>query len=75
VTHRKVIGENIRTLRLAKGWTQEKLARQTKLTSGYLSTVELGQENISVDNLAKIARALKTTLTELVKEIPEDKTR
>jgi transcriptional regulator with XRE-family HTH domain len=69
VTHRKVIGENIRNLRRAKGWPQEKLARLTKLTSGYLSTVELGQENISVDNLAKIARALKTTLAELVKEI------
>ena len=70
MTHRKAIGENIRTLRLAKGWTQETLARRTRLTSGYLSTVELGQENISVDNLAKIARALKTTLGELVKEIP-----
>ena len=69
MTHRKAIGENIRNLRRAKGWTQEKLARLTKLTSGYLSTVELGQENISVDNLAKIARALKTTLAELVKGI------
>ena len=69
MTHRKVLGENIRTLRRAKEWTQETLARKTKLTSGYISTVELGQETISVDNLLTIAKALKTPLAELIKGI------
>jgi transcriptional regulator with XRE-family HTH domain len=69
VTHRKAIGENIRTLRRAKGWTQETLARKTKMDSGYLSTLELGQVTISVDNLLKIAHALKTPISELIKGV------
>ena len=69
MTHRKAIGEKIRTLRRARGWTQETLARKTKMDSGYLSTLELGQVTISMDNLLKIARALKTTLSELVQGI------
>jgi transcriptional regulator with XRE-family HTH domain len=68
VTHRKVIGENIRTLRRARGWTQETLARKTKMNSGYISTLELGQVTVSVDNLVKIAKALKTTPADLFKE-------
>ena len=68
MTHRKVIGENIRTLRRARGWTQETLARKTKMNSGYISTLELGQVTVSVDNLVKIAKALKTTPADLFKE-------
>lgn len=69
MTARKALGENIRTLRRAKGLTQQQLARKTILTSGYISTVELGQETISVDNLLSVAKALKTTASELLKEI------
>ena len=64
---RKAIGDNIKTLRLKIGWTQEKLAIRSKLTSNYVSALERGTVNISVDNLEKIAKTLKVSVEELVK--------
>jgi len=67
MTHRKVLGENLRSLRLAKGLTQEQLARKSKVTSDYISMLEHARANVGLDNLIKIARALKTPLAELIK--------
>ena len=63
----KVIGENIRTLRRAKGWTQEKLARRCRMNSDHLSTIELGMVNVGIVNLIRIAKALGSSVTELIK--------
>ncbi len=65
--HRKMIGENIRAARLEKGWSQEKLAIRAKMNSDYLSTLERGLVNVSVDKLMKISKALRTPFSELVK--------
>jgi transcriptional regulator with XRE-family HTH domain len=67
--HRKVLGKNLRSLRRAKKLTQEQLARKCRVTSDYISMLEHGRANIGLDNLIKITRALKTTLSELLKEI------
>jgi transcriptional regulator with XRE-family HTH domain len=67
VNHEKVIGENIRTLRRAKGWTQETLARKCRMNSDHLSTIELGTVNVSIVTLIKIAKALKSSVAELIK--------
>jgi transcriptional regulator with XRE-family HTH domain len=65
--HRKMIGKNIRTARLEKGWSQEKLATRAKMNSDYLSTLERGLVNVSVDKLIKISKALRVPFTDLVK--------
>ncbi len=49
------------------GWSQEKLAIRSRLSSNYVSALERGTVNISVDNLEKIAKTLKVTVEELVK--------
>lgn len=67
MNHEKVIGENIRTLRRAKGWTQETLARKCRMNSDHLSTIELGTVNVSIVTLIKIAKALKSSVAELIK--------
>ena len=67
VVHRKIIGANIRAARHAKEWSQEKLAIRAKMNSAYLSELELGHENVSVDTLAKISKALRVPFSELVK--------
>jgi transcriptional regulator with XRE-family HTH domain len=65
--HRKIIGQNIRTARLQKRWSQEKLAIRAKMNSDYLSTLERGLVNVSVDKLIKISKALRVPFSELVK--------
>jgi transcriptional regulator with XRE-family HTH domain len=64
-----VLGENIRTHRKQKGLTQEKLAERADLHPVYVGNVERGEENISIDSLVRIAKALKVSIRDLVKGV------
>ena len=66
VSHRKIVGENIRGCRTNAGLTLEKLAEMADLSWPYLSEVERGRENISLDKLAQLAKALDVKLSKLV---------
>lgn len=57
--YRTIVGDNIRGFRHRLDWTQEKLAGRARLTNDYISRLELGKEGVSLDNLIKIAKALK----------------
>lgn len=59
-TYLKQIGSRIRKLRTEIGLSQEKLAFACELDRTYIGSVERGERNISVINLGKIAKALKT---------------
>lgn len=52
------LGNLIREKRLAKGISQEKLAEYSNLHRNYISDVERGQRNISLNNIVKIFKAL-----------------
>jgi len=52
------VGERIKLVREARGWTQEKLADEAKISRGFLSEVEKHGKNISLDLLLRIATAL-----------------
>jgi len=67
--HEKIIGENIRAQRRALKLTQERLAEKADLHPVYLGQVERGEESASVRALARIARALKVSLKELVEGV------
>lgn len=62
---RVAFGKRIRQVRLAKGFTQESLADTVGLHRTYIGNIERGEESVSVDNAAKIAKALKVSLSEL----------
>ena len=66
VNHREVVGKNIRACRTDAGLTLEKLAEMADLSWPYLSEIERGRENISLDKLARLAQALNVTLSKLV---------
>ncbi len=55
---REVVGANIREIRLSLNLSQEKLADLCGIHRTYLSDVERGNRNISIDNIEKIAKAL-----------------
>ncbi|MFC0212888.1 helix-turn-helix domain-containing protein [Paenibacillus chartarius] len=60
-----LVGERIRNLRKAKGWTQEQLAEAATLHYSYIGGVERGDRNISLETLEKIINALNVPPTEL----------
>lgn len=47
----------MRLMRAERGWSQEALAAEAGLNRTYLSAVERSEQNISLDNLWKIAKA------------------
>ena len=59
------IGRLIRKARLAKEVSQEVLAEKAGLGRTYMGRVERGEQNISVQNLIKIAFALRVELNDL----------
>ncbi|SHG54070.1 transcriptional regulator, XRE family with cupin sensor [Jatrophihabitans endophyticus] len=61
-----VIRARIRGLRLARGWSLDALAGRCHMSASTLSRIETGGRRISIDQLVPIARALDSTLDELV---------
>jgi len=61
-----VIRQRIRGLRLARGWSLDSLAARCYLSPSNLSRIETGHRRIALDQLVLIARALDTTLDQLV---------
>ncbi|WP_340388179.1 helix-turn-helix transcriptional regulator [Paenibacillus sp. FSL E2-0151] len=59
------VGNRIRELRKAKGWTQEQLAEAAGLHYSYIGGVERGDRNISLETLEKIIKAIGTEAHEL----------
>lgn len=63
----KSFGKVIAQLRREKSWTQEFLSQQSKLSMGYISRVELGKQNISLESIRYIAQALDVPVSEIFK--------
>lgn len=59
------IGANIRRFRLENGWTQEYMAR-FGFEVVHFRRVELGQRNVTIDYLVRVAEALGVSLFELI---------
>ncbi|MCP1136948.1 helix-turn-helix domain-containing protein [Paenibacillus polysaccharolyticus] len=63
----EAVGNRIRELRKAKGWTQEQLAESAGLHYSYIGGVERGDRNISLETLEKIINGLQVTAEEIFK--------
>jgi transcriptional regulator with XRE-family HTH domain len=58
------IGQRIKELRLKKSISQEQLALKADLDRTYMTSVENGRRNISIQNIEKIINALEITFEE-----------
>src|SRR5882762_9228100 len=61
-----ILGRFVRKLRQQKELTQEQLASKTGITYQYLSGLENGRENFSIDILYSLGKALDCSFPQLV---------
>lgn len=63
---RVLLGARIRELRAERGLSQERLAEAMQANVTYLSSIERGRENPTLDFLIKLSDALRVDLVDLV---------
>lgn len=63
------LGARVRQCREDHQWTQEELAEHAELDRSYIAGIEAGLRNPSMKAMAKIARGLDLTLSELLQAV------
>lgn len=61
---RKQFGKKLRELRKKVGLSQEALGFKSGLHRTYIGSIERGEQNVSIDNIHKLAKTLKVPLSE-----------
>jgi transcriptional regulator with XRE-family HTH domain len=67
-----LVRKRIRALRVAQGWSLEDLAERARLSPSTLSRIETGGRRLALDQLVTLARALDTSLDQLVEMATDD---
>ncbi len=62
---RRLVGDRIRFLRKAKGWSQEELGEYAALSYKFIGEIERGTVNPSLDTLLGISNALQIEIARL----------
>lgn len=62
---KELIGNRIKELRKKKGLSQEQLSEKAEITPNYLSRVERGTENPTLNMLIRLANALEVEMWEM----------
>lgn len=65
MNEKKLIGERIQEIRKNRKLSQEQVAERADISPNYLSRIECGKENPTLDMLIKLTRALGTEMWEL----------
>ncbi len=65
----KILGETIRAERLKAGLSQEQLAEKASLARNYIGNIERAEYKVTVEALARIAKALGLRVRDLVNEV------
>lgn len=61
-------GKRVREERLKKGLSQEEFAEIPGLHRTYIGMIERGEKNITLENIEKISKALKVSISKLLEE-------
>ena len=68
---KKILGENIKKYRKARGLTQEQLAEKLDISANHLSKIEIGKRFVTAELMDRLAKELNVTLSALMFD-PED---
>lgn len=69
---RILLAHKTRLLRFLRGWNQSALAHAAGLHRTYISAIERGNCNISLDNIQKLASGFGVSVAELFTRGPSD---
>lgn len=61
------LGLNLKRIRTEKAISQGDIARELKVSRGFISTIENGKTNPTLSTISKIAKALGVSIDELLK--------
>ena len=61
----EILGNNIKTLRKDRNWTQEYLAEQAGISVPFMTQIELARKQASLEVIEKIAKALNVPYSSL----------
>lgn len=70
-----LLANNIKYYRVKMKISQEKLAELAELHPTYISNIEQGKRNLSLQNVYQIAKAFDMSVSDLLKEIKDDKSK
>ena len=62
-------GKRVRALRSELEWSQEKFAAKCGMDRTYMGGIERGERNVALRNIEKIAKALGTSISELMEDL------
>ena len=65
---KKIVAQNVRSLRLERHLSQEKLAERSGLHRTYVGSIERSERNISLENIDRLAAALGVASVDLLSE-------
>lgn len=65
LTRRQAFGQRIRGLREERGWAQERLSEASHIHVTYISGMEGGKRNASLDSIGRLAEAFGVETREL----------
>ena len=63
-----ILGDNIRTLRIEKGWTQVYLADRLQITAPFLAQIESGKRGTSLELVESVAELFGIPIASLFLE-------
>ncbi|AIQ93120.1 MULTISPECIES: helix-turn-helix transcriptional regulator [Methylobacterium] len=70
---REILATNLRRIRAEKELSQEALADLCQIDRTYISGVERGLRNLSIDNLERLAAALRLEPWQLIRRQADDR--
>ena len=66
---KQMLGARIKNIRNKKGLTQEQLSEKMEINPKYLSSIERGNENPTLNTLIKLSESLEVDLSEIFSHI------
>jgi transcriptional regulator with XRE-family HTH domain len=61
------LGKNLKSIRTQKGISQGEIARTLKVGRSFITNIENGKTNPTLDTISKIAKAIRVSVGELLK--------